>query len=337
MEIQFKLSEQFSKTLEMIPPAHRKVIEGHLEAVKENTDQGEIQRSGNGGDLGRLQVSFMENMGGEATVELKYRIFFEWLDESKGVVSLDSLVSLNFDWEELYGKDREARMAAQVRLLAKQLREERKRHGEQVLRLQEEIDRHRKWEDPSLTDWSGELEEILRQSRTEQVAYDFKQGFHELKPDGRFNETLFRKVVRTLSAIANLGPFSVGYVIVGIADRPSDARRFELIYPEETTLDFDDFKITGIDAEVRHHYKSYDDYFSRIGQKLNAIQEVDTDFRKSLGQNLRLLRYKSKTLLVFRVKGTERPVFYDDRIFIRVGPSTMEAKPRDLFEVFRKF
>lgn len=335
--LQFIRSIPFKKQLDLIPAAHRVVVEAHLESVleKEGADRFDVPASG--GDLGRLQVKVVEEMAEGVTVELVYRIFYEWRNEQEGLVLLGSLTPLNFELEELYSRVEAVRKAEQVRLLAGQLKLERERHEKETEALQLEIEKLRRWEDPAMTDWSAELEEILRQSRTEQVGYDFKQGFHELKPDGQFNEPLFRKVVRTLSAIANQGPFSVGYVIVGIADQPSDALRFQEIYPAESVLDFSGFKITGIDAEVKSHYKNYDHYFSRIVMKLNAMQEVDTDFSKSLGQHLRLLKYRGKTLLVFRVKGTERPVFFNDKVYIRIGPSTVEAKPRDLFEVFRKF
>ena len=335
MAYSLDISPQFEKMLALLPPNHRKVIAAQLDFMQENGPSGELGFAGTGEEDERLQVSVVEEVAG-VPVELRYRLFYDW-GVGEEELRMLTLVPLNFELEELYAEAPELRTKARLELLRGELLEERERHKREVERLRAEIARYQRWEDPTMTDWSAELEEILRQSRTEQVGYDFKQGFHELKPEGQFNEPLFRKVVRTLSAIANQGPFSLGYVIVGIADQPSDALRYQEVYPGQEVLDFDGFKITGIDSEVMHHYKGYDDYFSRIVQKLNAIKEVDTDFRKSLGQNLRLLRYRSKTLLVFRVKGTERPVFYADRVFMRIGPTTIEAKPRDLFELFRKF
>ena len=335
--LQFIQSIPFKQQLALIPAAHRVVLEAHLESVLESEGADRFDAPEHGGDLGRLQATVVEEIEHGATVELVYRIFYEWRNEEAGLVLLGSLTPLNFELEELYSEVGERRRAEQLRILAGQVQLERERHAAEVASLQAEIERYRRWEDPAMTDWSAELEQVLRKSRTEQVGYDLKQGFHELKPDGQFNEPLFRKVVKTLSAMANQGPFSVGYVIVGIADQASDAVRYQEIYPEEEVLEFGGFKITGIDAEVKTHYKHYDHYFSRIVMKLNAMKEVDSNFSKALGQSLRLLRYRSKTLLVFRVKGAERPVFFNDKIYIRIGPSTVEAKPRDLFEVFRKF
>lgn len=58
--------------------------------------------------------------------------------------------------------------------------------------------------DPMLYSYANELETLLKQSFTENTQYDFKQGIHNMD-DGRRNNTLIRKIFKTLTAMANAG------------------------------------------------------------------------------------------------------------------------------------
>jgi len=79
--------------------------------------------------------------------------------------------------------------------------------------------------DPALDCWKTQLQNLLMQSYTEQAQYDFKIGLHRLDDKGAFDEDLLHKVFRTLTAMANHGLDNVGYVIIGIADKETDAER----------------------------------------------------------------------------------------------------------------
>ena len=78
--------------------------------------------------------------------------------------------------------------------------------------------------DPMLYSYANELETLLKQSSTENTQYDFKQGIHNLD-DGRRNNTLIRKIFKTLTAMANAGKNSTGYVLLGVADTFDDAEK----------------------------------------------------------------------------------------------------------------
>ena len=106
---------------------------------------------------------------------------------------------------------------------------------------------------------STQFENILVQSFTEQTLYDFKQGVFTLAQRPEFDEEAFGKVVRTLTAIANLGPQAVGYVILGVADKASDAEAVKNIYGVVATK-FNRFLITGVEHEAKHK-NALDGYF----------------------------------------------------------------------------
>ena len=71
-------------------------------------------------------------------------------------------------------------------------------------------------DDPALDDWSLELINILNQSRTEQVQYDFKIGFVPFG-DTSLDTRTIDQVLKTLTAINNCGANKTGYVIIGVA------------------------------------------------------------------------------------------------------------------------
>ena len=48
--------------------------------------------------------------------------------------------------------------------------------------------------DPTAISWVENLQNILNQSRTENVCYDFKIGLHELSRVGQLNEKLLQKL-----------------------------------------------------------------------------------------------------------------------------------------------
>lgn len=79
--------------------------------------------------------------------------------------------------------------------------------------------------DPLSQSWVENLENILNQSRTENVCYDFKIGFYPLNESNDFNSALLSKVVKTLTAMAN-SHAGENYIVVGVADNHRDAEKY---------------------------------------------------------------------------------------------------------------
>lgn len=59
--------------------------------------------------------------------------------------------------------------------------------------------------DPAKVHWVTKFQNLLTNSKTEQAAYDFKQGFYTLNTDPSFDEGSFDKIIETCAAIANIG------------------------------------------------------------------------------------------------------------------------------------
>ncbi len=105
--------------------------------------------------------------------------------------------------------------------------------------------------DPLNEDWTLEFEKILMTSITEQNQIEFKLGVTTLKT-GKYNENLVLKMVKTLTAISNLGPNKTGYIIVGVADNDSDGKDHENHYGVKP-FEMQKFKVVGIEDEAKKY------------------------------------------------------------------------------------
>jgi len=195
--------------------------------------------------------------------------------------------------------------------------------------------RKRKEDDPALSSWTKEFENILMQSYTEQTVFDFKQGFHRLDEKGEFDDKAFSKVIKTLTAIANIGRDSVGYVIIGIADNEADRDRIKELYSSKD-VQFRNFNITGIQGEAEKYHGNLDDYFHYIIQKLNN-QNIEDRVKTQLGKNIRLVSYHDCSLIIFKIESGEQPYIYDDKFYCRKGPNVEEVPSSAMHELFERF
>lgn len=141
--------------------------------------------------------------------------------------------------------------------------------------------------DPAYDDWTEQVSNILMQSITEQNLYDFKIGVFNIQ-DEVYNQNLVLKIAKTLSAINNLGPNQVGYLIVGIADNKEDA---EL-----------------------HTAKYGTTYVKKQDLKQAPIQP--SSFLQMILSNMKSRRYYGKEILIFQTKFSE-PVWYERELFER--------------------
>lgn len=193
----------------------------------------------------------------------------------------------------------------------------------------------RKQGDPALSSWTTEFENLLMQSATEQTLYDFKQGFMLLDGSGKMDEALFTKVFKTLAGIANLGPETVGYVIVGVADDSTTAARLKTLYGLEP-VKYQRFLVTGIEHEAAALPKKLDGYFQGVTQRLAAASMPEW-LRSQLARDIRLISYFGKQVLIFRVLGGKEPAAFDGKYYERHGANLSEVPQSEYANLFRRF
>ncbi|MDB4945841.1 MAG: divergent domain protein [Labilithrix sp.] len=192
----------------------------------------------------------------------------------------------------------------------------------------------RKQEDPALSSWTTEFENILMQSHTEQALYDFKQGFMRLDGSKKLDESLFEKVFKTLSAMANQGPGAVGYVIIGVADDAGTAERLKDLYGV-TPVAYQGFLVTGIEHEAADMPKKLDSYFLGITQRLAAAQ-MSAWAKDQIARNILLINYFGRSLVILRIEAGEEPCDFQGKYYERHGANVSEVPQSRYTALFRR-
>lgn len=190
-------------------------------------------------------------------------------------------------------------------------------------------------EDPAIVKWSTELETILKQSEIEQSSFDFKIGFYGLST-GEFNSQVLNKSIKTLTAMANRGPDTIGYVIIGVADNEADAIQLAQIDAKYTPIKKNGHFITGIDFDIDKSGLSADRFYQKIIQMIDQ-QPIDNIYKTYIGNHIRCLKYGGKNIIIFKVKGLADAAIYEDEYYERKGANITKVPPRRLSELFDKF
>lgn len=190
-------------------------------------------------------------------------------------------------------------------------------------------------EDPAIVKWSTELETILKQSSIEQTCFDFKLGFCDIIT-GDFNEEAYKKCIKTLTAMANKGKNSVGYVIAGVADKKEDADKLQKKSNKYDSIKKEDYYITGLNHDIDCMKISEDKYFQKLMQILDK-EPIYDEYKSYIGGNVRFLQYGGKMVLVLKVMGLSQPAIYDNNFYQRMGANIDRIEPKDMGELFGRF
>lgn len=189
-----------------------------------------------------------------------------------------------------------------------------------------------KVDDPGSKKWLTEFESILMQSRTEQNLYDFKQGLISLDGSNNFNEDLVKKIVKTLTAMVNKSVHAVGYVCVGVPDKPEDIERIKDLF-DITPNVYRSFNITGIGHEPKLLGMTIDDYFKKV-LDLIKTEPIDKSYKDMICKNARIISYYDKEVLIFKIVSTGRPAYYDGKYYMRHGSHLNEVSPENYSDFF---
>lgn len=187
---------------------------------------------------------------------------------------------------------------------------------------------------PAYINWSAQLENILNYSSVENTNYDFKVSFYNLGT-GNFNENVLAKSIKTLTAIANRGKNSKGFVIVGIADNEKDAKKVREI-SKRNNARYKTFHITGIELDLQFNEKSLEDYFNFIVEKIKK-QPIESNYLNYILENIRVFTYRNKTLIKLEIKGLNHPAAYNDHYYVRHGSNTKLLTSREAMNLSGKF
>lgn len=196
--------------------------------------------------------------------------------------------------------------------------------------------RDRDINDPALDNGVMKLESLLSRSRTENANYDYKIGFHLLDGSGKFDNNAFDKVMQTLVAMANISKDSIGYVVIGVADKESDKNQFERLYGS-SARQFQGHWITGVQREAMMYLKMHDGYLMAIKNKIKNCPMTPTSYRDDILNTIDYFSYYDKEILILKIQGRGQEVGkYDGKIYQRQGTSTELVPPEQESMVWKR-
>ncbi|HFU75962.1 MAG TPA: hypothetical protein ENK66_06925 [Arcobacter sp.] len=187
---------------------------------------------------------------------------------------------------------------------------------------------------PTSQTWVDNLENILTQSKTESVCYDFKIGLHPLLGDKTFNKKLVSKITKTLTAMAN-SHAGENFVILGVADSQQDANKHKEKFQEEFRI-HGDFCITGIGAEAKTYHKDIDAYQQKLQQVIDE-EPIDESTKRLILRNIVFFKYYEKDIVIFKIIRDKTPIKYDGKIYIRKLANTDPSPIDDEFTFYQEF
>ena len=189
----------------------------------------------------------------------------------------------------------------------------------------------------STTSYVIDFQAYLMKSKSEAAVYDFKQGFYTLNPKNReFDVDSFNKILCNISALANLGKEKTGYLFIGVTDKEADTLQVEKLDLLTNVPRYHDFGVVGLEREAKIKNVNLDQYISFITGKINS-SNLDSSLKTRITKEITPITYHGHTVLMITVTCGEEPVYYEDKLYERVGSSCNEvigAKQREIFKLF---
>ncbi|WP_335966696.1 DUF262 domain-containing protein [Galbibacter sp. PAP.153] len=189
--------------------------------------------------------------------------------------------------------------------------------------------------DPVLSNGVVKLENLLSASSTENTNYDFKIGVHRLDRDNKFDKKCFSKIIRTLTAIANLGKGSIGYVVIGVADTKEDKDRFESFYKLKA-IQHKDFFVTGVNGEIKKHSSS-ENYRRQLENEIKNADITPSTYKDQMLRNFDFFNYYDKSLVIIKIEALDEPARFESKYYERHGTDTIEISSDKEKEIWKRF
>lgn len=191
--------------------------------------------------------------------------------------------------------------------------------------------------DPAIDSWVTEFENILTQSSTENNLYEWKQGLHRIVSPYEYDKDVVSQIAKTLSAMANRGPGTNGYVMIGVTDDLRTADQIKREHKIEAKK-FRHFSIFGIDheAKIASYRKGLDSYFQHVQQEIKN-QPLTVAYRDKILSDMRLFQYFDRHIVLLKVTAIDEPCAFNDEYYQRSGSNADKFEGEGLKQLFKRF
>lgn len=196
-----------------------------------------------------------------------------------------------------------------------------------------------KKEPSSLSHGSGlalDFENSIRRSKIETPRYEFKQGLLRLSDDRKYDKALEDQILKTICAIANIGPKSEGYIFIGVADKEADAKRIKEL-DKVLPIKISNHLVVGIDREATVLGITLEDYCRRIVAFIKA--STLSDFLiSSVLSNIDIIDYCSFSVIRIKVPSQSEISYCNEEVYERQYNNTVKiTMPKAITEIAKRF
>ena len=196
-----------------------------------------------------------------------------------------------------------------------------------------------KKEPPALLHGSGlaiDFENSIRRSKIETPRYEFKQGFLRLDDNREYDRTLEQRILKTICAIANIGPDVDGYIFLGVADTTEDARRIETldgVHPVKILK----HSVVGIDREAKVLGISLENYCRKIIGFIKTSSLPET-LISSVLSNVDIIDYHGMSVIRIKVPAQKEMSCLGDEVYERQFNDTVRVtSPKMIAAISKRF
>ncbi|MFW6695402.1 GmrSD restriction endonuclease domain-containing protein [Streptomyces sp. MAR4 CNX-425] len=180
------------------------------------------------------------------------------------------------------------------------------------------------------------IESYLQGPVNEDPLVELKLGFCTLSKEPSENKDLFEEVMQTAVGMANWGRDATGLILIGVADKPSAARRVTEFFGA-VSLEIHGQHVVGTEEQISYLGHDVDSWWLKWQAKIKSAP-VDSAFSADLVHSFSPLICDGKVLWIMKPRSLGKPISYKNRFFVRVGASTQEMETDDfLSHISRNF
>lgn len=169
---------------------------------------------------------------------------------------------------------------------------------------------------------STDIDAMIRRSIIEAAHYELKQGMLQLQGHRECDPDLPAKIARTIAAIANNGKGRAGDIVIGVADKKSDADRIRVldgIEPRRVGQRF----VVGVQREAAILGDSPERYFARWKDMIRSSR-LPQALKDDVLANLTHSDYYGLGVIVIHVPSQQQVTLINDAIYIRHAGETVQ-------------
>jgi hypothetical protein len=181
-----------------------------------------------------------------------------------------------------------------------------------------------------------DIEAVIRRSEIELANYELKQGLLVLTEAGGEDLQMIEKVVKTICAIANIGPKSSGKILIGVTDKKADADRVKKIDAVDATKIGKRF-VVGVNREAKRLGISVEKYFSKWKDGIKN-SGLSSTLRDNVLSNMDFNSFYGLGLIAITIPPQQEVSYLDEQIYWRNGDATEVAtSPKQIAGIAARF